>query len=185
VDAACLAAFQQKHRFIRRVFQGMKVAPDDVDDLAQELFIVLRGLWRQYDPRRRPLRFYLFGIAMRMAGAHRRKRRREVPAGLVRKSEPAPAPDRLFDLRESHEMLIAALERIPPPRRSVLVMHELEDVPMTDVASTLSIKLFTAYSRLRKARDEFKGALLQMLGHHDESGCTEPAAVRALLESFR
>ena len=38
-------------------------------------------------------------------------------------------------------------------------MHNLEEVPMGQVATTLSIPLFTAYSRLRKARKELEGAV--------------------------
>jgi len=41
----------------------------------------------------------------------------------------------------------------------VLVMHDLDDTAMRDIASTLSIPLFTAYSRLRKARKEFERAV--------------------------
>ena len=37
-------------------------------------------------------------------------------------------------------------------------MHNLDDVPMTEIASVLSIPLFTAYSRLRKARKELESA---------------------------
>ena len=38
-------------------------------------------------------------------------------------------------------------------------MHELEEVPMGQVATALSIPLFTAYSRLRKARTELEAAI--------------------------
>jgi DNA-directed RNA polymerase specialized sigma24 family protein len=42
-------------------------------------------------------------------------------------------------------------------------MHELDDVPMTEVASVLSIPLFTAYSRLRKARRELQAGIRRLL----------------------
>jgi RNA polymerase sigma-70 factor (ECF subfamily) len=38
-------------------------------------------------------------------------------------------------------------------------MHDLEGVPMAEVAATLSIPRFTAYSRLRKARMELEAAI--------------------------
>jgi len=38
-------------------------------------------------------------------------------------------------------------------------MYDLESVPMNKVAATLSIPLFTAYSRLRKARTELARAV--------------------------
>lgn len=56
--------------------------------------------------------------------------------------------------KQARTMVMRALETIPPPRREVLVKYDLENIPMNQVATTLSIPLFTAYSRLRKARRE-------------------------------
>jgi DNA-directed RNA polymerase specialized sigma24 family protein len=41
-------------------------------------------------------------------------------------------------------------------------MHDLDQVPVQEVAATLSIPVFTAYSRLRKARRELGTAIAQM-----------------------
>jgi RNA polymerase sigma-70 factor (ECF subfamily) len=60
-------------------------------------------------------------------------------------------------------MVLAALEKIPLQRRAVLVMHDLDDVSVRDIASVLAIPLFTAYSRLRKARREFEVAMRRIL----------------------
>jgi RNA polymerase sigma-70 factor, ECF subfamily len=161
-DEACLAAFAEKLDFIRGAFHSFGVADHDLDDLVQEFFIVLRGVWHQYDPRRE-LRPYLFGIAFRIGAAHHRKRKREVPVGLLRVKEDVPAPDELIQLEERHAVLTAILERVPALRRVVLVMHEMEGAPMTEVAEELSIPLFTAYSRLRKARRELEAATRYVL----------------------
>jgi RNA polymerase sigma-70 factor (ECF subfamily) len=61
--------------------------------------------------------------------------------------------------KQARATVLRALERIPLRRRAVLVMHELEEVPMAQVARVLSIPLFTAYSRLRKARTELEIAI--------------------------
>ena len=63
--------------------------------------------------------------------------------------------------------MLAALERIPLPRRAVLVMHDIDDVPVSQVAATLDIPLFTVYSRLRKARRELEAAIRRMLKEAD------------------
>jgi DNA-directed RNA polymerase specialized sigma24 family protein len=41
----------------------------------------------------------------------------------------------------------------------VFVMHYIDHMAMHDIASALSIPRFTAYSRLRKAREEFEAAV--------------------------
>jgi RNA polymerase sigma-70 factor (ECF subfamily) len=161
-DGACLAAFEEKLEFVRGALRSFGVADDDLDDLVQDLFIVLRGVWHQYDPERE-LRPYLFGIAFRIAAAHHRKRRREVPAGLVRAREDVLAADELVQLKERHAVLAAILGRVPAPRRVVFVMHEIEGIPMSEVAAELSVPLFTTYSRLRKARREFEAATRYVL----------------------
>ena len=55
----------------------------------------------------------------------------------------------------------------PLPRRGVLVMHDIDDVPVGHVASVLGIPLFTVYSRLRKARRELEAAVRRLLKEAD------------------
>jgi RNA polymerase sigma-70 factor (ECF subfamily) len=70
-----------------------------------------------------------------------------------------PGPDELLVAKRSGALLLDALERIPLRRRAVLVMHEIDGVPVKEVAATLGIPLFTVYSRLRKARRELAAAV--------------------------
>jgi len=81
-DEACLRAFQDELDYIHRTLLRLGALRADVEDLMQDLFIALRGSWHRCD-KSRPLRPYLFGIAFRIVAAHRRKRNREVPLGLV------------------------------------------------------------------------------------------------------
>ncbi len=157
-DEACLEAFQRELDYIHRTFRRLGTAPSEVDDLAQELFLVLRGRWSDYDPDR-PLRPYLFGIAFRIAAAHHRKHKREVTFELVEASDTGPGPDDALASKQARALVLAALEQIPLPRRAVIVMHDIDDVPVDQVASVLGIPKFTAYSRLRKARRELESAV--------------------------
>jgi RNA polymerase sigma-70 factor (ECF subfamily) len=80
----------------------------------------------------------------------------------------SPGPDDALQAKQARSTVLRALERIPLRRRAVLVMHDLEEVPMAQVATTLSIPLFTAYSRLRKARIELEAAIRRI--GNDASG---------------
>jgi DNA-directed RNA polymerase specialized sigma24 family protein len=42
-------------------------------------------------------------------------------------------------------------------------MHDIDDIPVSEVASALEIPLFTVYSRLRKARRELEGAIRRLM----------------------
>lgn len=161
-DEACLDAFQAELDYVYRTLRRLGTSPSEVEDLGQEVFLALRRSWVKYDPQR-PLRPYLFGIAFRIAAAHQRKRSREVAFGIVEPGDSGPWPDEALQAMRARAMVLAALERIPLPRRAVLVMHDLDDVPVGEVASVLAIPLFTAYSRLRKARQELEAAVRRML----------------------
>ena len=76
-DEACLEAFLRELDYVHRTLRRLGTSPSETEDLAQEVFLVLRKCWTAYDPER-PLRPYLFGIAFRIAAAHHRKRNREV-----------------------------------------------------------------------------------------------------------
>jgi RNA polymerase sigma-70 factor, ECF subfamily len=162
LDDACLGAFQQELAYVYRSFRRLGTAPSEVEDLAQDLFLALRRSWAEYDPDR-PLRPYLFGFAFRIAAAHQRKRKREVVFGIVEVDDTGPGPEETLQSKQRRALVLAALERIPLPRRAVLVMHELDGVPVAEVASVLSLPLFTVYSRLRKARRELEAGIRRLL----------------------
>jgi DNA-directed RNA polymerase specialized sigma24 family protein len=44
----------------------------------------------------------------------------------------------------------------------VVVMHDLDGAPIVDIARTLSISRFGAYSRLRKGRRELAAAVRRL-----------------------
>jgi RNA polymerase sigma-70 factor (ECF subfamily) len=165
-DEACLDTFQRELNYVYRTLRRMGAWPSEIEDLAQEVFLALRGSWTNYDPNR-PIRPYLFGIAFRIASAHQRKRNREVAFGIVDPDDAAPWPDEALHSKQARAMVLVALERIPLRRRAVLLMHDLDEIPVADVAAVLGIPLFTAYSRLRKARRELEVAVRQMLREAD------------------
>ena len=103
----------------------------------------------------RPLRPFLFGISFRIASAYERKRRREVAFGVVEVGDAGPGPDDALQSKQARALVLAALERIPLPRRAVLVMHDIDDVPVSQVAS---IARHTALHRLLAAAQGASGA---------------------------
>jgi len=165
-DEACVEAYQREIDYVFRTLRRLGVSPSEVDDLAQEVFLALRQSWQEYDPTR-PLRPYLFGISFRIASTHQRRRRREVVLAVVEPDELSAPPDQALQAKQTRAVVLAALEKVPLPRRAVLVMYDLDDVPMDQIAAALGIPLFTAYSRLRKARRELEAVLRRLLREVD------------------
>lgn len=158
---ACLAAFESELDYIFGSLRRLGVPRSEIEDLGQEMFVAMWRSWSNYDPSR-PLRPYLFGIAFRLAHANERKRRREVPSGTVDRDDPGGAPSDRYDQLQDQARLMAALEQVPLVRRALLIMHELDEVPVGEIAKTLRLPLFTVYSRLRKGRRELEKALRRM-----------------------
>jgi RNA polymerase sigma factor (sigma-70 family) len=157
-----LVAFEREFDYVMRTLQRLGVARDDAEDLAHEVFLVLYQTWDRYDPQR-PLRAYLFGIAFRVAANHLRKRRREVVRAVLEVHHQGPAADQQLEANQARALVLRALERVPLARRTVLILHDIDELPMSEIASTLSILRFTGYSRLRKARKEFAAAVTSLL----------------------
>jgi RNA polymerase sigma-70 factor (ECF subfamily) len=161
VPIGSVAVYEREFDYLRRTLQRLGAAPSDLEDLAHEVFLVLHRRWADFDASL-PLRPWLFGIAFRVALAHRKRANREVLRSweaCLEIEDLGPRPDEAAEMRQNRALVLAALECVPLPRRAVLVMHDLDDASMRDIAAVLSIPLFTAYSRLRKARRELAQAL--------------------------
>jgi RNA polymerase sigma-70 factor (ECF subfamily) len=159
--SSCLEAFQNEFDYLCRTLRRLGVQPQDVEDQVHEVFLVLDRKWGNYD-RSRPLRPYLFGIAFRVAAAHKRRHGRELLLEPEGGADNAPRPDEQLDADRARALVLRALEFVPLPRRAVLVMHDIDEMPMSEVTRALSIPLFTGYSRLRKARRELEVALTEL-----------------------
>ena len=160
-ESACLAAFDGELGYIFATLKRLGAAPHEVEDLAQEVFVVLHRNWRTLDADR-PLRPYLFGVAFRILCAHRRRRAREILRADVEADDGALSPEGSLQNKQTVALLMAALEHLPMSRRAVVVMHDLDEVPIADVARSLAITRFGAYARLRKGRRELAAAVRRL-----------------------
>ena len=158
---SCVEAFQRELDYLCRTLRRLGVSPADIEDLVHEVFLVLARRWEDYDPSR-PLRPYLFGIALRTAKSHRRRQARERTQAAIDIEDAAIWPDEALVQREARDLVLRALQHVPLTRRAVLILHDIDEMGMRDIASALSIPTFTGYSRLRKARQEFEAAVRRL-----------------------
>lgn len=161
-ESTCLDAFDRELNYIFETLQRLGANSSEVEDLAQEVFVVLHRNWATLD-KTRPIRPYIFGVAFRIVCAHRRRRVRETPYAGLDPEDGATGPEGSLQSKESTALLMAALDRVPLPRRAVIIMHELDGVPVADVSRRLSISRFGTYARLRKGRRELAAAVRRLL----------------------
>jgi RNA polymerase sigma-70 factor, ECF subfamily len=124
------------------------------EDIAQEAFLAALRALPRFD-RRRPLRPWLHRIVVNRAidWSRARRLRQEVDAGAV--PEPVAPPERAAGLGE----LGAALARLSPEHRAVVVMRYLLEFTPGEIATLLEIPRGTVNSRLRRALDALAGTL--------------------------
>ena len=161
-ETTCLGAYERELDYLFQTLRRLGTNPPELEDLAQEVFLVLHRNWSSLDLSR-PLRPYIFAIAFRMVCAHRRRRGREVPYAYLEAEDQATGPERSLQSKESAELLMAALDTVPLQRRAVVILHDLDGLPIVEVAARLSLTRFSAYARLRKSRKELTRALRRLL----------------------
>lgn len=161
--ATSLEAFDRELDYVSRTLVRMGAPRGDLEDLLQDVFVVLHRNWPSLD-KTRPLRPWLFGVAFRVVRTHRRRRSREPAHDDLDPLDVAPDPEGWVQGHQSLALLMQALERVPIPRRSAMILHYLEGMEVAAVARELSISKFGVYTRLFKGRKELAAAL-RVLSH--------------------
>jgi len=157
--------FQDHARFVMRVLRRLGVPEADVDDQAQEVFVVVhRKLDQLHDPS--GVRAWLSAIARGVASDHRRRAhvRREKPTEVVPDAGTSPTQERAVERKEARALLESALDELDDDKRAVFVLYELEQMPMPEVAEALGCPVQTAYSRLHAARDRVRSHVKRSVG---------------------
>src|SRR5688500_14034016 len=114
------AIYEAELDYVWRSLRRLGAPAADLEDLAHGLFLVVHRRLADYDPTR-PLRPWLFGIAVRVVAAGRRKRGPLAGAPPELPDPAAPADDRV-EARQARDLLTAALARIPLEQRAVVVL---------------------------------------------------------------
>ena len=153
------AVFDQNFDYVWNTLRRLGVREADLEDLVQDVFLKIHVRSADFDAAR-PLRPWLFGFAYRVAADYRRLARHRVEAHYASGEVVAadPAADERMEADEDRALVRRALESVELDRRAVLILHDLDEVPVPDIAGALGIPLNTAYSRLRLARAEFASA---------------------------
>jgi RNA polymerase sigma-70 factor (ECF subfamily) len=127
----------------------------EVEDAVHDTFVTALGRASSFDTNR-PARPWLLGIAFRIAVARTRHGREREDLGEVPDSvDPGQDPERTLITRRAERIAQQALEQLSEEQRSVFVLHDLQEVPMAEIATAMEAPLATTYSRLRLARLAF------------------------------
>jgi RNA polymerase sigma-70 factor (ECF subfamily) len=157
--------YRSEFPYVWKTLRRLGASTQDIEDLTHDLFVVVHRHLSDYDPER-PLRPWLFGIALRVLADHRRaaRHKREIFTDEFDPIDGAPTVLDRMEGEEARDLLMRALDRLDMDRRAVFVLHELDELPAPEIARVLEIPLNTVYSRLRLARADVTEALRRSYG---------------------
>jgi RNA polymerase sigma-70 factor (ECF subfamily) len=162
VPADFRALFEREISYVWTSLRRLGVPERDREDLAHEVFFRVYKRLADYDPTR-PVRPWLFAFAVRVTAEYRRRaqHRHEELGGAEDIAAHAVAPK--VRSNDDAELVTTALETLDMDKRAVLVLHDLDEHSVPEIAVALGIPEGTAYSRLRAGREHFTQALRRLM----------------------
>jgi RNA polymerase sigma-70 factor (ECF subfamily) len=150
--------------------------PDEAEDLVQETLLQGFRKWEQFEGRSNPAT-WLYTIAGRLCQRKHRRRAGE-PARLESLSDLLPVPGEPVlalpasdeggplneHVRKDAERAVAgALAKLPAPARLSLVLADIAELSIPEIAGILGLKEATVRTRVHRARLQLRRALLEQL----------------------
>jgi RNA polymerase sigma-70 factor (ECF subfamily) len=152
---------------VRGFLLAMVRRPDVADDLSQEVFCrawQARSRYREQGT----ARAYLLRIADRLVCDRGRSRKRQVnldERGWEQHDPPDPAagPSAALLLVENTSQLTAALDRLSPAQRRVLLLRYYGQLSFADIATTIGLPLSTTLSHCHRGLEMLRKILVEKM----------------------
>jgi len=126
------------------------------EDLAQETFLAVIRAISRYEPRAL-VRTYLYGIALKLLAAERRK---QFGKALPTQARQEPTSDNASDTTLWVTLWVRqAINRLDAPEREILMLREYEQLSYSEIAELLRLPVNTVRSRLFRSRMALKSYL--------------------------
>jgi RNA polymerase sigma-70 factor, ECF subfamily len=155
---AFAALVGQYERPVYNVALRMLRNPEDARDTAQTVFLKAYQNLSNYDPQ---FKFYSWIYRMAINESLNVLRVRGRSAGPVdeRLPDDCAGPSELLATGQAREAVLAAVERLKPEHRSVIVLRYFAELDYEDMGEALGIDAKTVKSRLYTARQLLKDRL--------------------------
>lgn len=171
-DRIAFAALVKRHQ--RRAYAvalGMVHDPDDARDVCQEAFLKVHKNLATFEGEAQFFTWLYRIVANLCIDLLRRRRGIKVEFDETEApGEPDEAgiaphrtgfdPGRALSDKELRQQILAALDKLSPPHRAVLVMREVEGMSYQDMADEMKCSIGTIMSRLFHARKKMQSMLL-------------------------
>lgn len=162
--------YESRFHDVLRWIRAMGGRDEDLDDLAQEVFIIVRRKLESFDGQN--LNGWLYRITQRTVRDYRRaawfrnllarKRVGDHELALLKLVEPGRGPAEEQELREAQLALRIILDRMREKHRTAFVLFEIEGYTGEEIAELQGAPVATIFTRLYHARREFAAIVKQL-----------------------
>ena len=148
--------YADHYGFVWRSLRRLGVDEDAVDDAVHDVFVVAARRLHEFEDRA-AITSWLFAVAIRVAKHKRRALARHLRrTEAVATREKTRTPPDPYARQDAARTLHTLLQRLDDKLRHVFILMELEQMTGKEAAATLRIKVATAHSRLRLAREQLR-----------------------------
>jgi RNA polymerase sigma-70 factor (ECF subfamily) len=151
--------------FVWRVLRRYGVADQQIEDVAQDVFLALHHSLPRFEGRS-TLRTFLYGICRRVASNHRERavHRREVTSDRLPEPSSEHAADAFDVLADKQSLALTheLLTGLSPEQREVFLLYEVDELSMREIAEALECSQNTCFSRLYAARKALAAELARL-----------------------
>jgi RNA polymerase sigma-70 factor (ECF subfamily) len=138
------------------------------EDVVQAAFLKVAERIEQFDEMR-PFAPWFFRIVVNDALKQAKKQKRDVsldaqpdqPTALLAKwlVDPGLQPEQVLEQKETRQIILRAIQSLPPGQRAVIVMRYYLDMSMADMSTRMERPLSTIKWWLRDARRRLRGLI--------------------------
>lgn len=150
--------YQEHFSFAWRSLRGLGVPSEAVEDAAQEVFIIV---YRKLDMLTDPagIKGWIFSISRRVASDYRRSKKRKGIAVEYNDSttkDENSTPQVTAENRQMLEQVESFLSGLKDENRSIFVLSEVEQLPVSQISQMMDMNLNTIYSRLKVIKNDLE-----------------------------
>lgn len=163
-DRGCfIALFDHYAPRIKSYLIQRGLAPTLSEDLAQETMLRVWRKARAFDPSRATPGAWIFTIARNLRIDTVRRELRPIDFRYQGEQAAQPSPEQNLKNQDDHELVRAAIDKLPAAQSQVLRLAFFEDKTHPEIALQLGLPLGTVKSRIRLASAALRAALHELV----------------------
>jgi RNA polymerase sigma-70 factor (ECF subfamily) len=163
------SVYDEFFAFVYRNARRLGVPQSAADDVTQDVFLVIHRRLGEYDGRA-SLRSWVYGVLVNTVRGYRRTARRKHHALVGRENlddfgaaATEANPERRAQGRQEMEMFLSLLGELNDEQRELIVLADLEQLNVSEIAACTGTNVNTLQSRLRVARETLRSKLARRL----------------------